>query len=324
MTDLTPEKWRQIKSLVSEQGNSESARLSAPGFEAGEALHRIFTWTELGPDGAHPFTDLSEGDELQFTIVPDGAVARQLDVDGYFRRGSLDAGLIVVFHGALDRSRYSVPRFEYLRTLRRRSESLLFLSDPTLYLHESIQLGWYVGSEIDNGHDLMATTIRNICSELNQERPLLVGSSGGGFAALAVSAQIAGSLCLAFSPQTSIDRYHMGYGRRLSTLAFPTSRGHVDLLARYIQRIDLSALYDTANPQNRVTYVQNTGDEFHLREHCYPFLPQLGLDLAHGVLASKRARLELEYMRDGHGAPSPSDMLRHIDRALGWGELSTP
>lgn len=226
--------------------------------------------------------------------------------------------MLVVFHGALQREKYRLPRFEYKNSLKSFDGSVLFVGDPTLYLHEQLQLAWYVGTEVDDGHAIVSRLVKAVADGLGTDDVVLAGSSGGGFAALAVSRFVPGSTALAFSPQTSIERYHRGYGRKLATIAFPEDGAAPDSLRTHRHRFDLSTAYGSWNRTNRILYVQNSGDAFHLTQHCSRFVPVLGLQPRDGIFATEHARLEVLHLREGHGAPPRKVFTQYVDAAFEW------
>lgn len=115
--------------------------------------------------------------------------------------------LIVSFHGALDRKKFQLPRFERLATLLRTPFSLLFLTDPGLHYNPTVQLTWYSGPPAVDYFQILARKIREAIQTTKSENVLLSGSSGGGFAALQIAPLVENSAVLAFNPQTSIHDY---------------------------------------------------------------------------------------------------------------------
>ena len=61
-------------------------------------------------------------------------------------------------------------------------------------------LAWYIGNSEQDFTSDVADLIKDIAAAAGYERILLTGSSGGGFAALAISRQIAGSAAVCLSP----------------------------------------------------------------------------------------------------------------------------
>ncbi|WP_026530878.1 hypothetical protein [Haematomicrobium sanguinis] len=120
--------------------------------------------------------------------------------------------LVVSFHGALDRSKFSIPRFERVATLAETDFSILAFADPWLHSNETVQLTWFSGNlEIDL-FAILAYKIRLIAETIGAKRIVLSGSSGGGFASLQVAPMVPGSKTLVFNPQTQIHRYVLPNG----------------------------------------------------------------------------------------------------------------
>ena len=134
--------------------------------------------------------------------------------------------LIVSFHGSLQRSKFTLPRFEWRKSLAPFDAAQLFVADWPLHLDKSMALAWYIGnSEQDFSADV-ACLIKDIATVAGYERILLTGSSGGGFAALAISRQIDGSAAVCFSPQTRVGDYANSVVKRFYRTAFPDMRSY--------------------------------------------------------------------------------------------------
>lgn len=292
-----------------------NGRLSVPQNRSEPNLITL-SWEDLA---SHPelVFGVDFGQEKLFTLVPDGAVSQYLDLDALFvRRRS--PKLLVVFHGALDREEFTLPRWEYRRTLKEFDGSVLFVQDPTLYAHEKLTLGWYVGTQTDNAHHMIVRLINQASALIEPKQVLLTGSSGGGFAALAVSARIPNSSALVFSPQTSIENYYVGHRRRLMSSAFPLLMPTMESLTPFEDRLDMGALYSKGT-SNRVFYLQNTGDPYHIKNHLLPFMRHAGLDLAKGDMRNERLKVECRYLRDGHGGPRPNQLRLYVNRVFEGG-----
>lgn len=307
---LDYDRWRPAKSLHDLSRIHTTSRFGAQ--ISAESDHRTRVSVV---DGSFSNDELEMGGSF---VIPSGTgLLRNLDLDFHLELRDSPV-LLVVFHGALNRAKYKLPRFEYQSTLRNVPYNMLFIADPTLYIHESIQLGWYVGSEIDDAHAGIAALVTAVASTIGTSSVVLVGSSGGGFAALATSILLPGSTVLAFSPQTAIERYHRGYSTRLSSLAFPESSRDEASINQFEKRFSLCSLYRHSERQNRIWYVQNTGDPLHFKEHLLPFASALGLDLSAGIAATADTRVDMAYLREGHGVASKNEMLDYVRRAVEW------
>lgn len=115
--------------------------------------------------------------------------------------------LVVSLHGALNRQRFTLPRYERLRTLTAYSVSSMYFTDPTLYLDDQLQLGWYTGWKGQDVQSHIAEWIIAAQKAVSASKVIISGSSGGGFGALQISSKIPGSLAVVFNPSVYIRGY---------------------------------------------------------------------------------------------------------------------
>lgn len=179
--------------------------------------------------------------------------------------------LVVALHGALNREVYTLPRFEWATTLGHRTESLLFLSDTALQASEDLKLAWYTGNESDDLTARYAALIRSTAVQCGAFNVLLLGFSGGGFAALALAAQLENSVALAFSPQVSIGKYYRVFADQYAGSVFPQYGSFEALEDAHGRRVSLLERYKDPAVTARFLYVQNSGDRHHVENHYKPF-----------------------------------------------------
>ncbi|ASN39660.1 hypothetical protein CGQ24_11945 [Arthrobacter sp. 7749] len=192
--------------------------------------------------------------------------------------------LVVSFHGAVSRTTTALPRFERLRTINALDVSSMYFGDPGLWADPNLELSWFTGWEGFNVPYIIAEWIVEAAKKIGASKVVLSGSSGGGFAALQISALIPNSLVVAFNSQTAIREYRINgtsYGAQkkyLSTLwpslstqsiddkDFASNDWTKDLDDRFsvIDRYSRETL-------NRVILVQND-EEFHNEDHHIPLL----------------------------------------------------
>ena len=224
--------------------------------------------------------------------------------------------LVVSFHGSLQRTKYQIPRFEWRRTLQRLDVGALMIADTTLELNDSMPLSWFVGTE--NGD--LATDVAEFIGEMaatgGYSKVLLAGSSGGGFAAMAVSSRLPGSAAVSFSPQTRIGDYVSWVHKKFATTAFPGLDSIDAVEAAYPERVNLRSLYSTTETANFLRYVQNVHDLDHVEKHFKPFAQSMGINPEEGGSdTSGRIKLLLEPMARGHQPPSRGRFIRHLRSA---------
>lgn len=239
---------------------------------------------EVGGGNApiNPFEDLAptppwSASRLQ-RALPGGPPLEALVVN----RGT--STVIVALHGATDRSKTVLPRFEWLRSLLDYEVSSVYFSDPALHLSPRLMLAWYTGWAEADVHAEIATWSARIAEVIGARRLIFMGASGGGFAALQTSGLLPGSEALAFNAQTDIARYRVNgefWGVQRDYIAtvwpevwsgFATEESFKDgAWAHAIgDRVSAVQRYST-NRRNRVHLVQNE-EEFHHEDHFLPFL----------------------------------------------------
>lgn len=227
--------------------------------------------------------------------------------------------LVVVLHGALVRKDVTLPRFEWLRSLRERPENLLFVSDPSLAWDERVPLAWYVGPEQHDAMARVATEVSTLAQRLGTTRTAFTGSSGGGFASLALAASTPGSLAVSFSPQTRISRYGVTMAvKTFRTRLFPDHPDMDAVEAAHQGRVDMVHRWNE-DPGSFVRYVQNSRDPDHIEAHMRPFLAATGVD-PETFEGNRRVSVALDDFGEGHSPPRPQQMRAHLDAALAWHE----
>lgn len=186
---------------------------------------------------------------------------------------------MVVFHGAVESSG-QLPVLSGQGLSTGVGVNRIFISDPSLYISDRLQLGWFAGNKAQPGlQSNLEKIIRRIVGAHGSRRVMFVGGSGGGFASLYFASQFEDSTAVVFNPQTNIARYQqssvLAYARFAydsqedlqESLSQLTSRPVTDLCERYSQPVGGS-----------VVYLQNSNDTFHVENHMRPFLESLHPD----------------------------------------------
>lgn len=187
--------------------------------------------------------------------------------------------LVVSLHGAIDRRRYGLPRFERLRTLRTYNVSSLYIGDPSLWLDSSLELAWFTGWENLDFYPILADMISRAAAAVSADNIWINGGSGGGFAALQVAALLPGSMAIVYNPQTSIHRYlHPRWPfmpqKKYLKHVWPdlnVSDFTQDWTLPMGDRLSAVRRYSTPK-ENRVVYLINEQDQHHVDDHLLPFL----------------------------------------------------
>ncbi|HIZ99428.1 MAG TPA: hypothetical protein H9805_12735 [Candidatus Janibacter merdipullorum] len=242
----------------------------------------------------------------------------RLDLDTLLlRRDHPD--LVVVLHGALVRKDVTLPRFEWLRSLRERPENLLFVSDPSLAWDEYVPLAWYVGPEEHDTTTHIAAEVAHLAARLGTTRTAFTGSSGGGYASLALAARTPGSLAVSFSPQTRISAYDRMPVKSFRTRLFPGHRDMESVESAHRDRVDQTHRWAAGEhqPDAFVRIAHNAKDHGHIEAHLRPFLRAAGVD-EETFEGHPRISVVLDDFGEGHTPPRPTQMREHLDLALAW------
>ncbi|WP_312179408.1 hypothetical protein [Arthrobacter sp.] len=225
--------------------------------------------------------------------------------------------LVVSLHGALDRSKYAVPRFERFRTLSDTPYSTLYLSDPALALSPLLRLAWYVGYDEQDTVRACVSWIQRAALACRGQRILVTGSSGGGFGALQITSLIRDSLALVFQPQTVISRYYSGYVDEFARQCFPKLGASWENALG--ARVSALGLGNVPRPQ-QIRYVQNRNDLSHYRRHFEPFLQAQGVEMLPGSSTLKAGNLSVSLYDgpNGHKVPSKELFTQELGLAVAW------
>ena len=185
-----------------------------------------------------------------------------------FRPGRMKK-LLVCFSGAQDRAKVSLPRLEWQRQFEDVDCAQLFVSDPTLDLAPDIRIGWYLGSPELDLPKVLSTIIQKYMAGLEIEEVWLMGTSGGGFAALQTSALIAHSNSFAVNPQTDVTKYRARFARKACAHVF----GEPDP-GRTARTVVAERLKEAQLPVS-MRIMLNVGDLHHRRDHVLPLAAEV-------------------------------------------------
>ncbi len=252
-----------------------------------------------------PTRDLQAGLATQrpFMLETQGGV-----VPLNFRRGNTDT-LLINFHGAVDKTKRTLPVFPPHFPFGAPQPHQLAISDPTMLLPGEFGIGWYAGHE---GFDTQAAVqhIVRECAQLLGGAPQLIftGGSAGGFAALEASWHFNDSYAVVAGAQTNLDRYGPSRLPGYRKAAWPGLDPASPL--QDVTCANLCKLY--TNPlRNNVVALYSAGDRGHVDRHMLPFA---------GIMArhrSERFVLECGYWGiEGHSGAVPPMMLTDWLRAI--------
>lgn len=246
--------------------------------------------------------------------IPLGSVG---SLDFYAQLGRNEE-LVIGFHGATPRSRNFYPRFERVRSFRNLTNSYMNFADPTLQLdaESKMLLAWFLGGPgWDPIYDI-AKVVRRAKGKTGAKHFAFVGGSGGGHAALRISALFPGSLAFVQEPQTDISRYWESVVGKYFDIVWPGWNSE-DLRDAFPSRFDMNYLYENQDPDNVVYYSQSIADKQHLENHCKPFMKSVGLKEEQASSNDGKRNFRIYHGEvEGHGRISAREFNEFFDDAM--------
>lgn len=231
----------------------------------------------------------------------------------------------IIFSGALSKRGSKTGPFFSGRKI---SESFEFpsisIADPTLDMNPELTLGWYTGGLETDFSSALANLLSSLGESLEKEL-LLVGGSGGGFAALNLIRHLGKKVSIfVWNPQTDIysyaERHVKDYLRQVYSFAHSTL-SRIDWKEYCRPRTDryfsTNVLTTDLLVQSQSTlYLQNRSD-WHYESHLMPLWKLCSdRELAHGIntIDSNHAVLVHDFAK-GHD-PIDADLIGTIIRKL--------
>lgn len=217
--------------------------------------------------------------------------------------------LFIMLNGAVDRARTPLPVFARWNYGKILGGHVLSVCDPTLYMGESLSLGWFVGRPDKHaipGLVSMADAFRERL-EIEQGRMIFYGSSGGGFASIIAACNCMQGRAIALNPQTDIFRYHARHVQSLIDV-FGGENVAADSLEVYPERWQVLSALAQARARAaipRIVIAQNRVDGFHYKKHYLPFVTAERIPEAGGVNLDGSVMAMSYSSPEGHGAEPP-------------------
>jgi pimeloyl-ACP methyl ester carboxylesterase len=182
---------------------------------------------------------------------------------------------------------------------------VLCVADPTLELHDEMNLGWYIGTDEHDASEELSRFIRHFAEALGipQSKIVIWGSSGGGFSALALASHIEKATAVAINAQTDIFAYELV--RVVETVRRNCFGSKIEkqIKEQFGPRVNMGQAW-RSNRSSRVILIQNKLDTHHYACHFRPFWESLGGTAEGGASADGRHYAWLYSDPRGHGSES--------------------
>jgi hypothetical protein len=223
--------------------------------------------------------------------------------------------LFVMLNGAVNRAKLQLPvfaRWNYGKVL---GGHVLAVCDPTLYLDESLRLGWFAGNRHIDPMRALLSVVEAVRLGLGiaQDRVVFHGSSGGGFASIVAASRVHCGRALVINPQTEILAYDVRAVERFARVFAPEWTAQ-ECRRRFPLRwsaLDAIAAAERGNRDLRLVYAQNMDDAEHYSHHYLPFCAATGSPTAGGANADGRMLTYTYASPEGH-ASEPPEVVRFL------------
>ena len=222
--------------------------------------------------------------------------------------------LFVMLSAATDRIKQSLPVFNRWTWAQagKFPGHVLCIADPTLELHEDMQLGWYLGTDKHDASEELSRFILRFAGALGlpADKIIIWGSSGGGFSALSLASRIEKATAVAINAQTDIFAYEF-----VKPIEAVKQYCFSNQTAQHIQehfgpRVNMAKAWKS-NRSSRAILIQNKLDAHHYACHFKPYWETLGGTAEGGASADGRHYAWIYSDSRGH-APEPEQMIPEI------------
>ncbi|MDC7109707.1 hypothetical protein [Corynebacterium afermentans] len=222
-------------------------------------------------------------------------------------RNAGEKTLLVTFSAATTRAAENVPVFSGAGTTRNLDCNVLMISDPTMVLDRDTTVAWYAGNRLQP--KLQDDIARLIQYFAQGDQVILLGGSGGGYAALVQHAKLPNATSLVFNASTRLSGrpIFQAYHEKLWSVEDPSELPNSLIL-------DLRDVYRN-EVSGEVYYVQNSFDQNFVKNYFWPFVEALHEENKFYFLTP--------FYANGH-VPLSSDSIKSMLEVLietdGWNE----
>lgn len=227
--------------------------------------------------------------------------------------------LFVLLPSAINRKKSSLPAFHRWKWAVEGvfPGNVLCISDPTLELHNDLDIGWLLGNSESDASAELADFVVEIAasSEIPTQNIIFYGSSAGGFSALSLAALVDGSTAVAINAQVDVSIYKVVEQVELvSQTCFGTTKEV--MRDSFASRIDMKVKWNSASG-SRLILVQNIDDWHHHNIHFKPFWKSLGGNPDIDGVERIGNNIAWTYHQEGGHVPETKEMAFEIIKYLG-------
>ncbi|PGZ12863.1 glycosyl transferase family 2 [Bacillus cereus] len=199
----------------------------------------------------------------------------QTNYEFFIHLKSSTPNLLVFGSGAYNAQKLKPPIFHRYSWTKYFDDSMIFYNDPTLYLGP-INLGWGFGTTNEFYLQNIATILQIIMKriEIDSNKVLFYGTSGGGFMSLVLAGFVKGSTALVNNPQTIIPNYYQSHVNLLFESVHPDLTRE-EIIKKFSDRLNVLDFYKKIKYIPKIHYIQNVLCEHDMQKHVLPFIDGL-------------------------------------------------
>lgn len=176
--------------------------------------------------------------------------------------------LVVVNQSAIDRNSVSLPFYQRWSWADDFDASTLIINDPTLYLDESLNGGWWLGKQKDDLVNDFISELKKLTNRMNikNENIIFYGGSAGGFSSFQMSACLKGSMVIADIPQVNLLAYNQKKQmENILNICFETDDYKKYKKQNY--KVDIVERFNKENNYPNFILLMNENDKHHIENH---------------------------------------------------------
>lgn len=271
------------------------------------------------PDIHRPYSGIEEyvpvvGERHTVSIEVDGV---KYDFYSDLRAGTKK--LVVFGQSALSRSLVELPVFHRWKWALDLDGSAIALNDPTLYLDDKIEAGWWIGTKDRDYAEEASRIVAKIAASLglSPEDVIFYGGSAGGFSSFHMAACLPGSRVVADIPQIDLRKYHLPLAIDAAVRAGLGYASRLEVPEEYLHRIDVIERFKHQKHVPDFLYLQNLKDDKHLEAHFDDFKSRLEALKGENEWARSSGVFETysawSLVRGGHFPLGRADTMRHLN-----------
>ncbi|MDF1634380.1 hypothetical protein [Mycoplana sp. MJR14] len=194
----------------------------------------------------------------------------------FFRNNDQKKYILVFFNGAMNGGRHSdTPLFNRWSWAAKCKYPVVCVSDPAVSPASGLHIDWYLGRRDEWTLEKVWEKLNRIRSEIAPGAKFIVmGSSGGGFAALQSTMTGHARQCFCINPQIEVWRFR-SQPRWLKALEYYNHGAAGEIPQEDLYRFSvIEAGKNRTHRGATIYYAQNTADVPHYRDHFLPFMTE--------------------------------------------------